>query len=236
MKKTIALGAISAAALTGFAYSEIESSFHVGYNSTYVWRGQDLGDSMYEYGLDFAGSCECGLDWAAGVWYANPSDGALNDELDIYGAVSKDLGYGSVELGFIHYEFDENGADNTEIYLGLGAAYAGIDLGAALYYVVDGSLGGNPLYGELSAEYGYDVSDALSVSFGLSLGSYLDGDDVVDGYTTYGARLGADYAISEDLTLSPYVAYSETDNYNAGFMGVDDFSGFFGGVSLAFSF
>ncbi|MFD2303711.1 hypothetical protein [Roseibacillus ishigakijimensis] len=33
MKKTIALGAISAMALTGLAYSEIETDFHVGYNS-----------------------------------------------------------------------------------------------------------------------------------------------------------------------------------------------------------
>ncbi|MEM9081471.1 MAG: hypothetical protein AAGC74_12350 [Verrucomicrobiota bacterium] len=235
MKKTIALGAISAMALTGYAYSEIESEFHVGYNSTYVWRGQDLGDSMYEYGIDVAGSCDCGLDWAAGIWYANPSDAGSNDELDIYGGVSKDFGFGTAEVGFIHYEFDENGNDNTEAYLSLGTGFAGVDLGAAIYYVFDGSLSNNPIWGELSAEYGYDISDKISASVGLGLGTTLDPDGG-DGYSVYTANVGLSYAVSDSISVNPYIAFSDTTGYNAASIGTPNFSGVYGGVSIGFSF
>ncbi|MGJ8726025.1 MAG: hypothetical protein ACSHYB_15830 [Roseibacillus sp.] len=230
MKKTIALSAISAMALTGFAYSEIESSFNVGYNSTYVWRGQDLGDSMYQYGLDFGGSCDCGLDWSAGIWYANPSDAALNDELDIYGEISKDLGVGTVALGFIHYEFDENGADNTEAYVSLSTSYAGLELGATYYQVIDGNIG-NPSWAELSASYGFEISDKLSASLGLGLGSTVDTDGG-DSYVNYNASLSFDYAVSEDISFSPYIAYNSASGLDA----LTDFDGLYGGAVVTFSF
>ncbi|GHC61245.1 hypothetical protein GCM10007100_30670 [Roseibacillus persicicus] len=236
MKKTIALGAISAMAFTGLAYSEIDTSFHVGYNSTYVWRGQDLGDSMYEYGLDVSGSCDCGFDWNAGIWYANPSDGDFNDELDIYGSISKDFGAATVSLGFIHYEFDETDADNSEIFLGLGTSVSGFDLGATLYYGVDGSAGTNPLWGELTAGYGYDFSDMISGSLGLTVGALLDSDTAGDpDYTWFTIKAGLDIAASEDITVSPYIAYNTNDD--DGFLGSAlDFDGIYGGVTVSFAF
>jgi hypothetical protein len=235
MKKTIALSAISAMALTGFAYSEIESSFNVGYNSTYVWRGQDLGDSMYQYGFDFAGSCECGLDWSAGIWYANPSDAQFNDELDIYGEISKDFGSFSTAVGFIHYEFDENGNDNTEAYASIGTSYSGFDLGFTYYHVIDGSLPNNPSWGELSVGYGYDISDTLAASLGVTYGFSIDADGG-DAYSTVNVNLALDYALSEEITVSPYIAYNTTDNFNVASIGVEDYDGIYGGVVVTYSF
>lgn len=235
MKKTIALSAISAMALTGYAYSEIEADFHVGYNSTYVWRGQDLGDSAYEYGFDLAGSCECGIDWSAGIWYINPSDNQFNDELNIYGQVSKDFGLFSVALGFIHYEFDDTvDADNTEAYVSLGTSYSGIDFGGTFYQVVDGDLADNPSWAEFSASYSYEYSDSLGMTFGVTYGFTVDPG--VDSYSTLGLRLSADYAASEDITISPYVAFNSANNFNTNSLGVDDFDGIYGGVLFAFNF
>ncbi|MFD2304045.1 hypothetical protein [Roseibacillus ishigakijimensis] len=191
---------------------------------------------MYEYGLDVAGSCDCGLDWSAGVWYANPSDNEANDELNIYGEVSKDFSYFTAALGFIHYEFDDTiDADNTEAYGSLGAAFYGVDLGATLYWVVDGDTDANPAWGELSASYGYDISDKLSASLGLTWGFTVDADGG-DHYNSYNAALSFDYAASENITVSPYVAYNGADGYNVDRIGVEDFDGIYGGVSVSFSF
>ncbi len=233
MKKTFALGALTAMALVGSAYSEIEATFNVGWNSTYVWRGQDLGDNGYQYGIDVSDTSEdLGIDWAAGIWYINPSDDEANDELNIYASVSKDFGGVTATLGFIHYEFDDTvDADNTEIYASLGTAFCGIDLSATFYQVIDGDLAGNPSYGEVAASYGYDISDKLSASLGFTFGTVVEADES-DNYITYNLNLGFDYAASENVTVSPYVAYNSTSNLS----GITPFTGVYGGVILNYSF
>lgn len=221
-------------ALTGYAYSEIEADFHVGYNSTYVWRGQDLGDSMYEYGLDVAGSCDCGLDWSAGIWYANPSDSEFNDELNIYGEIGKDFGAFNAAVGFIHYEFDDTlDADNTEAYVSLGTSYMGLDLGVAYYHVIDGDTGSNPSWAEVSASYSYDVSDTLGVSLGVTYGFTVDDDNSGFDYHNINVALSADYAASEAITISPYIAFNSAGDVDGAFT---DYDGVYGGVLVNFSF
>lgn len=218
-------------ALTGFAYSEIESSFNVGYATTYVWRGQDLGDNLYQYGFDVAGSCECGLDWSAGIWYGSPADDVNTDELNIYGQISKDFGLVNVAVGFIHYDFDAGG-DNSEIFGTVGLSYAGIDFGGAFYQVIDGNIG-NGSWAELTASYGYEISDKLSAALGFTFGSTVSADGG-DNYTSYNLNLGFDYAVSEDITVSPFIAFNSTDNFNV--TGVTDFDGVYGGATVTYSF
>ncbi|MFM1557741.1 MAG: hypothetical protein ACKJSK_00430, partial [Roseibacillus sp.] len=75
------------------AVAEIESEFHVGYSSDYIFRGTNNttsnDDDLYEFGLDFAGSGTVpglgDVDWSAGLWYASFG----SNELDVYGEVSK---------------------------------------------------------------------------------------------------------------------------------------------------
>ena len=118
MKKTSTILAITSGLFFGQAQAEIESEFHVGYNSDYIYRGVELGEDAYEYGLDIAGSSDCGLDWSAGIWSISP-DGAGDDELDIYASVGKDLGIGSVAAGFTVYTYDGASGldDDAEVYL-----------------------------------------------------------------------------------------------------------------------
>jgi hypothetical protein len=258
MKKTIALSALSAMALTGFAYSQEDSSvatdFAVSYNTHYVFRGVDLGDDLYTYGLDVAGTDFCGFDWSAGIWYANwdagRGDVTLNtvggpvtvvdapfadEELDIYGEISRDFGGFTASAGFIRYIFpDVDDSGNTEIYAGVGTEFGGVDLGATVYWNVDADddsvTDSGDLYYELSAAYGFDISEKLSAEAGVAVG-FFD-FEAEEGYAQVTGTLGLSYALSDNLSVSPYVAYADADNDYAG----ADEDTFFGGVSVGYSF
>ncbi len=240
--KSIAIAA-AAFATAGFAQAEtkIDTEFHVGYNTEYVWRGQALGADATEYGFDLSGACDCGLDWSAGIWYINPAD-TIDHELDIYAGISKDLGFGTLGFGFIHYDTQVTSvnaagasttadADTTELYLSYSAEVGGINLGAAVYYDIQGA--DATTWGEISADYSQELTESATATIGLNAGTTLDSQGG-DGYTTVGASISVDFAISEDLTLSTYVAGELTSNEASG--GVAEGDELFGGASLAFSF
>ncbi len=94
--RLLALAGLSTT-LVAAAAAEIESEFHAGYSSDYVFRGMDIGPDLFEFGLDFAGSGNAGalgdFDWSAGIWYGSFSvgDDTGSNELDVYGEVSKSL-------------------------------------------------------------------------------------------------------------------------------------------------
>lgn len=227
--------------LLGTAVAEIESEFHVGYSSDYIFRGAPLGGDLYEFGFDFAGSGDIqgigALDWSAGIWYASfENDSAVlnssNNELDVYGEVSKSFDFFSVAAGITNYSYFGNGAaggtnDDIEPYLALGAEYMGISFGAAAYF--DGADNyGHDLYYEFTAGYETEISEQLSAGVELVLGyfdeSVLAGDDE-DIY--FGATGSLSYAVTDNISVSPYVAVTTSDN-------LGDY--FFGGVSVGFGF
>lgn len=238
MKKTIALSAMTAMALSGLAYSEIESEFTVSYNTDYIFRSANFGDDLYTYGFDVAGSCDCGFDWSAGIWYAEidgPPAGFTDEELDIYGEVSKDFGFGTIGLGFVRYIFpdDDNvdgaDADTTELYLSYGTSAYGLDLGAIAYLDVDAFA--SNFYGELSVAYGHDFTENISGELGVNVG-FFD-----DGYAQTTVTLGLSIAVSEEISVNPYIAYSDTgSDYDDFLGGIGSDSQLYGGVSVGFSF
>jgi hypothetical protein len=253
MKKTIALSALSAMALTGFAYSQeddtsVSTDFAVSYSTDYIFRGIDFGENLYTYSLDVAGTDFCGLDWSAGIWYAqfdSPLENA-DEELDIYGEVSKDFGVFSTSVGFVRYIFpDGDDTSNTEAYAGIGTEYAGFELGAKVYYNVDTDSGSaidsGDLYYDLSADYRYEFSDTLSGSAGATV-AFFDADGRFEnpsesGYVHFTVQASLSYAASENISISPYVAYSDSDSdyYSSyGVTGGEDH--FYGGVSVGYSF
>lgn len=256
MKKTIALSAMTAMALSGLAYSQDDSAvsadFAVSWNSDYVFRGADLGDDLFTYGLDVSGSCDCGFDWSAGIWYAEFDAGSTtipanslglglpestiansDEELDIYAGISKDFGFGTLGLGFIRFIFpDDDNAGNTEIYLTYGTSFAGIDLGVGVYWNAqadDNSVTDqDDLYYELSASYGHDFTDKLSGSVGAVVG-FNNTNGGLNGFSHVTTTLGLSYAVSENVSVDPYLAYTGADEDL-------DSDSFFGGVSVGFSF
>ncbi len=219
--------------LNGFAQAELENEFHVGYNTDYIFRGADLGADAFEYGYDVSGEGYCDFIWSAGLWYITPQ-GQADDELDIYAALSKEIGFVTAEAGFTNYSYPGGGFDDdAEVYLGLSGEYAGLGLGAKAYYGTEGILESQFL-GEVSAAYGFEFTDKLSGSASVTGGFILDEGDggytTDSGYVFTNVNLGLSYALAENISLNPYLAYTDADE------SVGDFSGVYGGATLSFAF
>ena len=229
MKKTSTILAIGSALALGSAQAEIESSFHVGYSTDYVFRGLNqggAGEGLYEYGIDFSGDASCGTTWNAGVWRADFADG-LSEETDIYGSVSKEFGAVDLSLGLIRY--DGSAGDTSEIFLGAGTELSGLSLAAVIYYDVDAADGN--MYGELSAGKSYEVGAGATLDLVASIGSTIDGG-AADDYVTYGLKAALSKELGENLTGSIYIAGEITE----GVRGNADGDDLHGGISLSYGF
>ena len=229
MKKTSTILAIGSALALGSAQAEIESSFHVGYSTDYVFRGANqggAGEGLYEYGIDFTGDASCGTTWNAGVWRAEFADG-LSEETDIYGSVSKEFGAVDLSLGLIRY--DGSAGDTSEIFLGAGTELSGLSLAAVIYYDVDAADGN--MYGELSAGKSYEVGGGATLDLVASIGSTIDGGGA-DDYVTYGLKAALSKELGENLTGSIYIAGEITE----GVRGNADGDDLHGGISLSYGF
>ncbi|MDB4259769.1 TorF family putative porin [Akkermansiaceae bacterium] len=232
MKKTSTILAIGSALALGSAQAEIESSFHVGYSTDYVWRGLNQADDskngLYEYGLDFTGDCNCGATWNAGIWQADFGDGA--EELNIYAGMSKEFGAVELSLGLIRYDYGNgNDVDTTELFLGAGTDLGGLDLSAAIYYDVDRA--DAEMFGELSLGKSFDVGGAtleVAANFGTTLDAGT-GDD----YVTYGLSASLSKELGDNLTGSLYVAGETTEGKDRDDVDGDDL---YGGISLSYGF
>ena len=229
MKKTSTILAIGSALALGSAQAEIESSFHVGYSTDYVFRGANqggAGEGLYEYGIDFTGDASCGTTWNAGVWRAEFADG-LSEETDIYGSVSKEFGAVDLSLGLIRYD---GAGDTSEIFLGAGTELCGLSLAAVVYYDVDAADGN--MYGELSAGKSYEVGGGATLDLVASIGSTIDGG-AADDYVTYGLKAALSKELGENLTGSIYIAGEITEGVRATSTEGDDL---YGGISLSYGF
>ena len=243
MKKTSTILAISSGLFFGQAQAEIEAEFHVGYNSEYIYRGVDLGDDAFEYGLAVAGEADNGLVWRASIWSISPDGTDTNtspDELDINAEIEKDLGFGKLAAGFTAYTYDSSAAnpagDDSEVYLGLSAQQSGVDFGLTVFYGTDGALDEQVLL-EGTIGYGFTVSNNVSGKIGVAYGYMLDegkgGYSNDDGGVYTSAILSFDVTISEDITFSPYVKYIDGSTNR---IGAAAHNGVIGGAAVKFSF
>ena len=218
------------------AVAEIESEFHVGYSSDYIFRGTNNtpsdDDDLYEFGLDFAGSGTVpglgDVDWSAGVWYGSFG----SNELDVYGEVSKSLNEMlSVAVGITNYSYfgesADNVADDIEPYISLGANVGEISLGVGAHFD-ESDTKDHEVYYEFTASYGRDLGENLNGAVELVLGWFdesaagSDDDDVF-----YGGTVSLSYAASENITVTPHASVTFSENLG---------DHFFGGVSVGFGF
>lgn len=222
----------AAGALAGglFGGAGLSGNISMGYDSEYYYRGVNYGSEPIWAGVEV--SVPAGpVGLTLGTWYINPTDSAspLDDELDFY--VSTDLSALGLDwsLGYTKYAYPEAGGSTDELGISTGITVADmIDLGIGYYRDLD--LDQN--YLELTTGGGYDLSDAVSVSLGATLG-YLDVDDVSDlSHLLLSASLPV--ALSENATLEPYVAYNIALDALEGVN--DDDEEVFGGVSVSVDF
>lgn len=223
------------------ASSGIDADFHVGYSSDYIFRGHDVGPNLFEFGLDFSGSGDvAGLgafDWSAGVWYGSFSNDMYdydeaNNELDVYAEISKSINdMFSVGVGVVNFSYFGNGSavdDDIDPYVTLGAEVAGIDLGATAYY--DGANNyTHDWYLEFSATYERELAANLSGGLGLTVGFFdeSDVDSSEDNDLYIAATASASYAVSENISVSPYLTAKWSDNLG---------DHLYGGVLVGFAF
>jgi len=207
-RKTIGALAAASALVAGNASAEVEYEIHTGYTSEYIFRGQNLGTDLAEVGADLATEYN-GLGLSAGFWSASFHKGGLtgvetNTETDVYGEVSKDLGFATAAIGYIYYfNFGPNAVpDASETYFSLAQTYFGVDFSATYFWNTSGAE--NDGYTELAASKGYELSPCVTLNTSAALGYLLEQGEFV--HLT--AKVALDYAFTETATVSPFIAYT----------------------------
>jgi uncharacterized protein (TIGR02001 family) len=213
--KTIGALAAASALVAGNAQAEVEYELHTGYSSEYVFRGVDQGDHLVEVGVDAAYEWN-GLSLSAGVW-ASAYDNArvittnqIDSETDIYGQVSKDLGFATASIGYIYYwEAGKLGVDNQEVYFSLSRDFGFAN--AYLTYFWDvvnnplsatGQGGGNDGYTELGLSRKFEINQCLAVNVGTNIGYLFEANE----FTSWTTKASLDWGFAERAKLSPFVA------------------------------
>jgi len=210
--KTIGALAAASALVAGNASAEVQYQIHTGYSTEYLFRGLDTGDNLAEAGLDAAASLN-GIGLSAGAWWGSFNNGGggftgndRDNELDLYGEVSKDFGFVTGAIGYIYYwNMGNLGADNQEVYF-----KASRDLGFAkasltYFWDVDDDNGGDTNgYTELALSKSWDLGSCLTLNVGTNVGFLMD-----DGnFTAWTTKASLDWGFVEHAKLSPFVALS----------------------------
>lgn len=226
-----------------------DGEIHVGYDTQYNFRGINLGDDLVHAGVDL-GTSVGGFDLSVGAWYGVwennigfPNGPTIDtDELDIYGEISKDLGFATVAVGYIYYYFpqaDVNSlatpiGDAQEAYLSVSKNIFGIDASIAYFWDIETD---NDGYTSLSLSKGFELAPSWTLNISAVTGYLVEEGSL--GHVT--GKVGVDYAISESATLSVYGAHNwtlaeaSTSSTSTSFQFGQD-NEFFGGAALSVSF
>lgn len=189
------------------ATAEVEYTIHTGYSSGYLFRGIDLADDLIETGLD-ASSEIAGFGLSGGLWAAtfrNSPVGTGNDfdnEVDFYGAVSKDFGFVSAAVGYIYYwNIASLGSDAQEVYFKLSRDFGFAGAFLAYYWDVDGDNNG---YTEFGLSRGFELNPCLTLNVASNIGYLIEQAD----FTAWTSKISLDWGFVEHAKLSPFVALS----------------------------
>lgn len=220
MKKCAALTIAALAVSAGSAFAEdnaVQVDTEVGVLTHYVWRGNVLEERPTAQG-NISVSHESGL--FADAWF----NYALSDQSDIttqaeLNEVDYTLGYASTydnidySAGVIYYTFPNiSGAEDTaEIFVTAALNDQIVTPYVEAYWDVKEV---NGLYAKLGLEKGLDISEAMTLTVGASMGygskQYTDAyfnkqsDSLLDGVL----YLGASYALSEKAAINLSASYS----------------------------
>jgi len=208
--KIIGAMAAASALVAGSAQAEVtvEYDLHAGYTSEYIFRGVDLGNDLVEAGVD-ASAQVAGLDLSAGAWYGsfnkNLNDTGDQTEIDIYGEVSKDLGFATASVGYIWYINDDNTDvkldDAQEAYASISRDFGFAELALTYYWDVETD---NDGYSAFDASKSFELNQCLTLNVGGTLG-YLEEEGHLSHLT---AKVSLDYAFAEHAKFSPFIAHS----------------------------
>lgn len=227
---------------TASASAEIESEIHAGYHGIYEFRGVDLGDDLYEGGIDLSYKLGSGFTLTGGVWYADSNGaGGAFEEVDYYVGLTKALGPVEVSAGYTYYDYPGKDAWKTdEVYLGLSHKMEnGLSLALTYFRDIDDFQAG---YLEFEASKSYPVcacaSLDLAVGAAYSFGYNGDVDGgALHGFNHYYVKVGVPWKVWGNATLTPYIKFigagsDLANDYDDG--GSSDL--LYGGIALSYSF
>jgi len=193
--KIVGIFVVSLVAVSTLHAAEATLSLDIA--SAYVFRGARLNDGLVmQPGLEVGGLGGLRI----GVWgnydiddYDDSLAGDQFSEIDIYGSYAIPLECMDLSVGYMEYTFPSAGGDaDREISANVGGTLAGIDLGAGVFYGIDGGLD-ESLYVELFAGKSLNLTDDLGLDLGSALG-YASPDDGADGFSHFTLSLGVNYA------------------------------------------
>ncbi len=208
--KTIGALAAATALVAGNAQAAPEYEIHTGYSSLYLFRGLELGQDLGEVGVDVANEWN-GLTLSAGFWAAmfntHNSGSNLDNELDLYGEVSKDLGFLTASVGYIYYwNISENATDDQdqEVYFSVSRDFGFASAYLTYFWNVDSASAGNDGYTELGLSKSWELNQCLTLNASTNVGYLL----AASNFTALTTKVSLDWAFAEHAKLSPYVAVS----------------------------
>lgn len=179
-------------------------TFSAGYMSKYLFYGMELGRSTPWSSLKYDFQ-DLPMPLGVEVWYARPSSGIVNHELDLILRTGTEIAGFDAELSFAGYLYPSSGGlkDSYEVKLGLGREIGPVDWNAAAAYdfVIRGWF----------FETGLGKEVALTDSIGLTVGS---GVGYQAGYNAPGNDWNHAYAtaslpitLHENVVLEPYIGW-----------------------------
>jgi len=149
------------------------------------------------------------------------------NELDLYAAVSKDLGPVTLELGYIYYAYPDSltSSDTQEWYV--GASYHlpwDLVLSGTFYYDFDENNGWY-LQPELSKSFKFNDCLALNLSTGVGFADGMQSQaqagrinpfSSADGFQGWYIKAELPWEFREHVTIAPYLKYADADSNLAG--------------------
>lgn len=235
--KTIGALAAVTALTAGVASAEIEGDVYAGYATDYIFRGVNLAEDLAEAGANLSTVCPLtGGTITAGLWYGSGNDdnGDFDNQLNTTVGISKEFSGVNLGVGYINYDLiNGTGEDTQEVYLSASAeVFAGIVLGATGYYDFDANSG---WYFETGASKSFEINETVSLNLSAGIGLYESSNTSDDGFNHWYLGAALPWKATEQLTVTPFVKYVDTDSdYEPGLS--EDGDEIVGGVRLSVGF
>lgn len=226
--------------------ADISGEISAGWDSRYYFRGLWFGDETAWTNIEFSKEVASNLTASVNLFYTEVMDETVGgqhfaySEGNIGAALSYDAGFGTFDLGFLHYRFYDGFAGAVDGVKGGGVAgnedanelsltYSqdllwGIGFHALVAYDfrIDGS------YAEVGLAKSWEINECVGVDFSVSTGYSLDdyysaslgSED--DDFTHTLLTLALPIQLTETATLTPHVSANIShDSRDATNSGVD---------------
>jgi hypothetical protein len=213
-----------------------EASFTTDVNSAYVWRGITFNDGVVvQPSLDVTKG-----GFGFNVWgnldvddYDNSLDDGEFSEIDLTLSYGFDIKSVSISFGYIEYLFPAGGLGTREVYGSVSVEpFDGFHTGINVYYDFDEV---EDYYMSMNIGYSRELIEKLSMNIDLTAG--YAGEDMSAGTDSglhdYNISLGLGYAVTDTLSASGFVAY--TDSFDDDVLPEQDVD-LYGGIGASYSF